>query len=221
MENKKDKGILSLSLTLVCMLCCWYFRVAIPPMLVIAFIVLLIVRYKNRREVLISLFICFFFGIFALGAVFTYIFPVSLEHIIWVTGNRISAKGSNLLFGWIVNIAGALVGPFPTFNRAANDALLVNVSLLFKLQISFALLIGIWRILKSYSHRYYALMVYVSLGVIMLILSGTSLDMRYQITFFPLMLVIIAYAFQKKINKIFYNMYIAASFVMVLIFNSR
>jgi hypothetical protein len=88
--------------------------------------------------------------------------------------------------------------------------------------ISLPLFAGIWHIVKSHNYRYYALMAYIGMGLIMLVLSGVSLDMRYQLTFYPIMLVVIAYAFQEwKIKKLTYYFYALLSGGLIIVYNFR
>jgi hypothetical protein len=221
-EFKKRRKTSSLILCFLCTACCYFFRMAIPVMIIISFLILLMSNSKNRKKILLVLLAIMIIGSMSLNIIFSYIFPFSLAHIIEVAVVRALAKSNNLFFAFSVGIAAALVGPFPNFNRAGILAILYNSGILFKMLISFPLLAGIWYIVKSYNHRYYAMVAYIGMGLIMVVLSGVSLDMRYQLTFYQIMLVVIAYAFQEwKIKKLTYYFYALFSVGLIIVYNFR
>jgi hypothetical protein len=220
-KYKKHKKFLYFLLFLLFTFYCYLFRIAIPVMILLSFIILLLVKARNAKMVLNILFIGFFASIISLNILFTYIFPFSLEHVLAVASYRLSQSGSSSSTAWITQIISGLVGPFPNFNRAVAYGIIHNSGLLLKLIYSFSLWVGIWYVLKTLNYKYYALVAYIIMGMVMLILSGVSLDMRYQITFFPLMLPIIAYAFQQRIKKIFYYGYTVLSVVLIIAYNAR
>jgi hypothetical protein len=224
---KMKRDIYSLLLCLFTILCCIFFRYAIPVMLIISFAILLLVDWKNRKRVLIFLFMLLFAGSLALNIIFTYIFPVSLDFVLEVTQGRMRGTSGSAFFKWATLIISALIGPFPNFNRLNSYAILFNGGLLFKVLFSFPLWIGIWRIIKSFDYRYYPVVAYVGMGLIMVILSGVSLDMRYQITFFPVMLPMIVYGISNEVKrnllktKMLYGSYFFLSVFLIIIYNNR
>jgi hypothetical protein len=138
-----------------------------------------------------------------------------------ITAGRLSRSSGGVLLKWFTLISSALIGPFPNFNQTADFGIIHNGGLLFKVLFSLPLLAGIGYIIKNFKYRSYALLVYCSIGMLMLVLSGVSLDMRYQITFFPLMLPFAAYAVQRKLNSILYYCYIALSLGLIVVYNNR
>jgi hypothetical protein len=221
-KYKKYRRAPSLILCIVSIVCCYFFRMAIPVMIVISFIIFLFSNYENRKKVLFVLFAFLIAGLIFLNIIFLYIFPFSLAHILWVTGNRISHTGMNSSIMWLVLILSAFIGPFPNFNSNGMVEILYNSGILFKMLASFPLLVGTWHIIRSYNYRYYAIIAYIGMGIIMVFLSGVSLDLRYQITFYPLMLPVIAYTFRmQKINNLVYYAYTIFLIPLIVLYNFR
>jgi hypothetical protein len=221
-KYKKSKNIFSLVFAFISIFCCSFFRMAIPLMIIISLMILLMVNKKNSKKILVTVFVIFVIGVICLDIIFAFVFPYSLGHLLAVTFHRASKASNNIWVFWVALVVSSFIGPFSNFSKAVGYALLSNSGLLFKTLISFPLLVGIWHIIKTYNYQYYALIAYVGMGFIMVGLSGASLDMRYQVTFFPFMLSIIAYAFQKqKINNLIYYSYIILSCAIIILYNYR
>jgi hypothetical protein len=92
--------------------------------------------------------------------------------------------------------------------------------------ISFPLLIMTWHTIKTYNYHYYPMLAYVGMGIIVIgFFSTVSLDMRYQITFFPLILPIAACFFQRSTKaislKLLYGSYIVCLTGLIVFYNHR
>jgi hypothetical protein len=206
---KMKKRILSFIYCLFFIFCCSLFRIAISIMMLISFIILLIVNVKNSKKILNILFICLLLGIISLSAFMKFIFSLSLE-------SYLSKPGQNIFYQILI----ALIGPLPNFNRSLNFEIFHNSGLLFKVIISFPFWMGIWYIIRTFNYKYYYLVAYIFMGLLMCIVTGYSY-IRFQVAFFPLMLPIIAYAFQFGLNKICYNIYSVLSIFVIILYNNR
>jgi hypothetical protein len=227
-KYKKQRRISSLVLSFMGIICTYFFRIAIPFMIIISFVILIMANSKWRKNIFIVLFILLIAGTICMKILFSYIFPVSLESLLFrVIANRANGISNNLIISFAVLIATSLIGPFPNFSNAIQDGgerywIVYNSALLFKVIVSFYILVGIWRIIKTYNFRYYSILAYIGMGLLLLVLSGVALDMRYQITFYPIMIPIIAYAFKgRKISNLLYSFYIIVSSGLVILYNIR
>jgi hypothetical protein len=220
---KMKKKLMHLLLAFLCVGVCYLFRSAVSVMMIISFFVLLIANPKNGKRLLNMMFLSCFIAVILLNTIMTYLFGLSFEFILKVTYYRFRHMSGNIFLNWTVMIISAFIGPLSNFNRSVQYGIMHNSGLLYKTFISYPLWVGVWHIVRTYNVKYYAIITYIVMGVIMLILAGVSLDMRYQITFFPLMLPILAYALQKYKgrNKILNYSYIILSVGLIILYNHR
>jgi hypothetical protein len=155
---------------------------------------------------------------------FTLIIPFSfsfMEMLLMQNQAFIQTFGSTAFFRFILFLA-MLFGPFPNFSRTPGSyGIMHNSDLLYKVILSFPLWIGAWKIFKTFNYKYYAMVIYVILGLLAITLYGMSLNFRYQVTSYPLMLPIIAYAFNRKIKKNHYYSYMLFSVAIIMMYNNR
>jgi hypothetical protein len=220
-KYKQHKKFLYFLLCLFFIFCCYLFRLAIPVMILLSFILLLLVKAKNAKKVVIILVVGLVAGLFSLNILMTYFFSNPLGRVLAISNARFSEAGISGAGAWMSQIIAALIGPFPNFNRLKSFSMIHNSGSMLKVVYSFPFWVGIWYVLKTLNYKYYAIIAYAIMGMAMLILSGVALDIRYQITFFPIMLPIIAYACQQGINKISYYGYTILSVVLIIAYNTR
>lgn len=84
------------------------------------------------------------------------------------------------------------------------------------------MIVSLITIIRTYDYRKYPLLVYFLTSAMMLILSFVAFDMRYQITLFPLMMPLIAYAIQNvRLKKGMFFMYCLFVIGLVFFYNAR
>jgi hypothetical protein len=194
-------------------------------MLIISLFVQTISSKKNKKKLIIVLIVNFVIGIVLLDFIIRFIFfpfvPANLKMALTVDGKTYGT----VWFRWAVQILAALFGPFPNFNRALVFGIMHNSGLLFKVMFSFPLVYGLFRILKNFKYEYYPVLVYVVVGIFLCAVWGIALNMRYQVTFFPMMLIVIAYTLQTGTKRLPYEISYGLSCIIltgvIFLYNAR
>jgi hypothetical protein len=193
-----------------------------------SFAVLLVTNNKNKKKILIgivfSLFISFLSLFILFGRLFSYLGVDFVQYL--VSANiRILRTVDNTLLAWLVQIIAGFFGPFPNFNRINDFEIMETGGVFLKVIISLLLWMGVLMIVKRFNYKYYPIVVYVVVNLLVVLLYGKTLDMRYQLVCLPLMLPVIAYAFQdagKKIARgLVYYAYILFAVGIILAYNHR
>jgi hypothetical protein len=219
-KYKFKREFASLMLCLFFIFPCILFRLVIPVMMLITFFIQLFSSEKNKKIVIIFLVICFVFGVIFLDLIIMSLFSKFLSSNLKFALD--SKFYGSVWFRWLVQVVSVLFGPFPNFNRSLVFGIMYNSGLFFKVMFSFYLLLGICNLVKNLEYDYYPVVIYVLMGMFFCSVWGVALNMRFQITFFPLMLLIMAYAIQEcKLNKIMYYIYAIFSSGLIIAYNIR
>lgn len=124
-------------------------------------------------------------------------------------------------------IVSGLIGPLPSFEyTAGNDsALLQTVANYIKVMLSFFFLIGTVEIIRGKESIYYPILVFISLNVVMLVVTAATFDHRFLFPFIPIYFIIVAEGFDKVKNNEKYlrksPLYFLMTFVLILSYNLR
>ncbi len=204
--------------------CTLFFRIAIFAMLIISVAIALIARESNKKGLLRWIFIGVLGGSLLLSFVVGILYGKDIEAVLAVTESR--AKSSIKSIGgtltWIVSGLSVIFGPYANFVKMIQYAIVHSSGLLLKGVMGYPMLVGLWIAIRQYSWRYYTLLTYFLLHAIMVVVCGVSLDLRYQITLFPLTLPFILKSWQeRKNNRFFFLVYFVVLFGLTWFYNKR
>jgi hypothetical protein len=196
-------------------------------MIAISLFIQLASNKKNKKRIMVNLVICFIFGVIFLDFIITFLFsqflPLGAINLKMALNSKLnSIYYGSILFRWAVQIATVLFGAFPSFSREVTFSIMYNSGLLFKGMLSFYLVLGIIKIIKNFRYEYYSIVIYVVMGIFFCTVWGVALNMRFQITFFPFMLPIMAYSLQKfRVNRIAYYTHTILLSGLIIAYNAR
>lgn len=201
-----------------------FFRTAIFAMLIIVIgVSVMFDKHSERKRNLFILISSAIIGSLALDIILSVLYGKGMESILATTDYRGQEMNSTMggAGQWIINSLSAFCGPFPNFSRAGQYTIVHSSGLVMKLLLNSFMIVGLITIIKNYNNKRYDLLIYFTMNFAMLVLAGVALDMRYQITLFPLMIPIIALTIQNYDNwKLFcvYNIFII---IVVFFYNNR
>lgn len=199
---------------------CFFFRPPVAGMLLITSITAAIITERNKNCVLRWGVILVVLALPFFDIVIQKAFGLSLGHLLSVTNYRFRNIGSAQT-GWAINFIGALIGPFPNFTRSDIYGIYYSGVLLLKSFLGSFFYIGFYRAWKQKNVAYIPLMLYWLLNGSMYVLSGISLDYRYQITVFPAWLCFTAFGMDwyrmNKGRKVYYFILLYSLLVLLVI----
>ena len=213
----------SLALAVMYAACCIFFRIAVCAITCVALCTALASRRSNRRTMLVLMAAGAAGGVLVLGFIMPYVFGVPLETILSITEARTAKSNDTLGNGitWVISSLATVCGPFANFSRMAEYSMVHGAGCLLKGVTGFPLLWGVWRSLREMQWRYYSLAVYFFIHVLMLILAGVSLDMRYQLTLFPLTMPFTALALGRRRLPRAFAVYCLGLLLLTILYNGR
>lgn len=217
-RNKLYYLFIALSFAILCV----FFRTAISSMLVVVAVYTVLISSKHRKILLYLTFGGFGIGIYLLSNVIEIISDKSLDAVI----NTADYRAGNMVIGgvdmsWPLQALATLVGPFPNFSRGTSYALVHSADLILKMVVSCGFLLMIWKIVKNYIVNFYPMLLFYLMHLIMVVLSGVAMDIRYQITAFPVVLVFVACSLKEKISKTFLTCYCCCILGLIYLYNIR
>ena len=150
---------------------------------------------------------------------FQSIFGISLEDVLTVSENRI---GEDNKAGWYIQFLSAFCGPFPNYSRAVQYGIISSFALQLKCLLNFFALYAIYTILRRGDYRYYWIVLFFIMGMVMVSVAAVSLDMRYHVTFFPALILLTGYGLEKiESNKLLFALYSIFLVAIIFVYNSR
>lgn len=220
----KTRRICHLTLAGVFIVGCLFFRVATFAMLIVSVLVSLISKESNKKLVLNLIIIGCLIGVMGLSVVLRYLYGREIDAVLATTGSRtesgVDAIGSVGM--WAIQGLSLIFGPYANFAKMSEYAIVHSSGVLLKGVMGFPIIAGILYCIRHLQWRYYAIMAYLILHSIMIVLAGVALDMRYQITAYPLTLPFVAQYVQRNgNNKIYYIGYIGVLFLLMWFYNKR
>ncbi len=198
------------------------FRKAIFAILLIVLFLFLIAENCNKKKLLYMILLGSVVGVLLLNVILIAIFDKPLEQILATSGARSESVSMNETLKWTTQVIAVLFGPFPSMNRTIQYGLIHSSGLLLKMFLNFFMIASLIDIIRTYDYMKYPLLVYFLTSAMMFILSFVALDMRYQITLFPLMIPLIAYAIQNiRLRSGLFFMYSLFVIGLVFFYNNR
>lgn len=210
-------------LTLIFCFLSIFFRVATFGMILISFFICLISKDNNGKGLMRLMILGAILGIIFLSVLLKVLFGRGLEFFIYIASYRTGQVGQSVgsIGQWIIGFLAVFLGPFPNFSRAAELAIIHSPGVLMKGVVGFPILLGIIYYSKKYITKFYPLLVYFIMNILMTVLVGVSLDMRYQLPFFPIGLVYCAKYLQDKKLKLYFVYYLFLLFILIWFYNRR
>lgn len=171
---------------------CLLFRFAICYALVLSLLAIIFINEKNKRTAIKIAFLGILFSGFILSFLLPVITGITYEHILTVADSRIAKTNSDsLLVKTIFPSFSMLLGPFPNMDRTDGKGFMYGFSLLLKDFVSLYFISAISGIIRNYSYRFYPILFFVFCNLMMVLVSGVTLDIRYHITYIPFFFLLV------------------------------
>lgn len=201
---------------------CILFRFAICYALVLSLLTIIFTNENNKRAVLKVAF----FGILFSGFILSFILPaltgVTYEHILNVADSRFAkTKSSGFLVSTIFPSISMLIGPYPNMDRADSKGFMYGFSLLLKDFITPFFISAVYGIICNYSYRFYPVLVFIVCNLMMLLVSGVTLDIRYHITYMPFFFLLVMAPYNFIFRGYKYYVIMLATVVIIAFYSTR
>lgn len=223
-KYKENRRINFLLLAIFFTASTYLFRYAICLMLILVFLLLLYCNEKNKKSaILVSLIFCIILLV-TLNIIISTLTrgTVTMDHVYQVAESRMSRSGGLDIVGWLIHGLAAFFGPFPSITRTGQYGIYHSSGLLLKCLLNYFVFLGIYHVVRKYNYYFYPIILYFLMGLIMLLGSGTSFDIRYHITFFPALILLVAYELQNgKLHKFLFSLYSIISIIVISLYNLR
>ena len=203
--------------------CCLFFRIAICAMVVLSFAVSLISKESNKKTLLVIIVTGIIAGFFILNMILQLLYGIDMERLGGVTAYRMSDMDDALggTMAWLVHGLALIFGPFANFSHLSEYAIIHSSGVLLKGVLGYPMLCGIWQCIRQLQWRSYALLIYFLLHITMLIIVCRGLDMRYQITLFPMTIPFIAQGLQGNKHPKWFALYGCVLVGILWFYNQR
>lgn len=216
---KVRTSIVNLLYALLFIIFAFFFRTAIGLMLILSLLVCWVITQNNKKKIMF------------LGILSVLLMNVLLPFVIGLMGAdsdsvmatadaRMSAKESSAGVSMVLPFVASLFGPFPNMNRTDSYGFIHSYGLFLKCGLSFFFLYGVWHKLKEIDIRWIPIIVFIFCNILMLIIAGTTLDMRYHITYIPFFFLLALNTMQFCKYK-YYSFYLIFVLLLILIYNTR
>lgn len=219
--NHKWKGKrISLLYAFLFALLAFLFRTAIGCLLLIAIIVNGVVNRHNAKKLLIIGFIgCLMLNL--LLPMFIGLMGGNYESITGTTSYRMTQKDGGSEVGQLLPIVSSFFGPFPNLDRTDAYNFMAAYSHFLKVSTSLFFLLGAARIIFRLDIRWFALLLYILGNILMLMIAGVGLDLRFHITYIPFFLLLAFDSFHIKRSKWLYPAYYWGIILVIYVYASR
>lgn len=217
-KYKNDKRFSSLLAAVVFIASTYLFRFAVCLMLCMVFITSLYVNEHNRKSVWIVLLVACAIGVSFLDVIMYNFSNLEMARVYEAAHNRNEGFGVGDT-AWAIQGVAAVFGPFPNFNRTVG--IYHSSGLLLKCILNLFACTGIVYVIKRFDYRYYPVALYLIMGIFMLFVTA-ALDMRFHVTFFPALILLVAYTLDTvKIRNVILWGYCACICVVITLYNLR
>lgn len=201
-----------------------FFRTAVTFIIVVSFILGVYVKERNKKLYTFILLGTAFLGPIMINIIAEKVLGKSMDEIYNIAESRYNSAGNNSYGKKMGDIAASIVGPFPNYTYF-KDTLFFSYSSLLKMLLNLPVWATIFWVIKNMKIEFYSVASCVVLGVVMLALTGTGLDLRYHIPFFvPFLLVFAVFlnfdiVFPKKqVAKV---LYMLMCLFLIYLYNQR
>lgn len=216
-NDKKFKYFL---LSLIFVFMTIYFRMSITASIAAVFMVGIVTNSNNRKYIVLGFVLSLLALPLILDIILQNVLGTSLESILAVAQYRNEdTSGADSGSKQIGNILASIIGPFPTFVDAS-DNMFYSYSSMVKMIFNLPVLWALFKVLSDFNYKYYFASFLYSIGIIFTIISGTGLDMRYQIPFFIAFLILLfVYLNTSRIKPIIFAGYILGCSTVTFVYN--
>ncbi len=178
---------------------CLFFRSAVFYMLIVMFIIILTMTHKNKKLYFIIIILALTTFQVAIPFIIEKVIGVSLDIIIKTATWRIekTSAGQASYAGYLPFLA-AVLGPFPVFDRSAIYSIEFSQAVFVKDVLGLSFFLGIYDKIKRLDIVYLPLLIYILFNIVMMIMAGVTLDLRYHMTYLPFFFLIAVPYLKKK-----------------------
>lgn len=200
----------------------YFFRYAVSLMLIITFFFALVVNEENKKKILVIMAILGVVGIVSLNVIIMSFSGISMKLVTDVAADRMGRSGGTGFVGWLVHCSAAFIGPFPNFSRTGQYNIYFASGLINKVILSVFVNAAMFQVVRNLRWKFYPIFAYLFMGYVMLLASGTSLDIRYHITFFPAYSILLGFGLSYvQLNKMKLYGLCSLGLLIALFYNFR
>lgn len=197
---------------------CLFFRTAVFFIFLFTILVAYRINKTNVRFYMILFIIVAISISVVLPMIMTALLDVSLEDMQKIN----EARMSNIVeknFKTTLSLLAAILGPFPNYDRCAGYAFTYSTMLLFKNILSPFIVFPVFNAVKLKDYKYIPMIIFIILIMLMDVVAGVSLDMRFHMPYIPFFFVLTLPFFRKRWP--FLIGYTAMLIVMVYFYSTR
>lgn len=166
-----------------------FFRLSITLILILIFVVGLVSTNSNKKKIAWGFLLSIVISPILLDLILKFFLGMSLEFIIDVANARYDQTDTNSSAKKIGDMVAAFVGPFPNFSSTI-DSIFYSYSSLLKMLLNLPVLAAVYLVFWRCMYNYYFITFLYVIGIMMTFISGTGLDLRYHIPFFPAYIIL-------------------------------
>lgn len=218
---KKYKLLSYLLLSFICLAGTFLFRIATFAMVLLAMLTILISGNSNKKLIGNLLIYGVFFGMFLLGWIVDILYGADIEKIMTIANDNPTSDIGNGNQRFILQILANFFGPFSNFSNSNAHAIIYSSGVLMKGILGFPMIYCIYKSIKSLDWKYYGLILYFAMNVTMIVIVERSLDMRYQVTAFPMIIPLIANGLEVSKMSKYFGLYIVLLISLTFLYNQR
>lgn len=217
---KLRKGNGNLILCLGFIISTLFFRTVICLMLLICLALCIVINDSNKKKMLRIMVIAGICSPIFANIILEAFADVSLEHVMRIAQARNTSIGSGSK-GLLVQVCAAFLGPFPNFFKLGKYALLFSGGILLKSILNLFYFIGVWKVIQNLDYKFFPPALYSVFGIILVMLSGVALDMRFAITFLPAMILIVLHGIRGLRMSRYFYLYLTVLVIITAFYNVR
>ena len=196
-----------------------FFRLSITLILLLIFVIGLVSSESNKRMIAYGFIIAVIASPIIIDFILTRFLGLSLETVLQVANARYGQTDADSATKKIGDMIAAFVGPFPNYS-SPNDSIFYSYSSLMKMMLNLPVLMAVIHIFRNKVFDYYYLACFFVIGIMMTVVSGTGLDLRYHIPFFVSFIILLYYFMNNmEMSKKIGLPYLACCIVLVVAYN--
>ena len=205
-----------------------FFRIPYPFIIIFSFAVLFYLSSSGKYKLINKL------AVFILTPILFLIvlFFIKDELIRILLVNRFDTVAYRIgrvpnILDYLILLISGVIGPIPqlTYGMQNENYLLQSVSNFIKIIFSFFFIIGYYKIFKKKLRKFYPIIIFITVNILMFTIAGATLDHRLHFPFIPLYFVVMGYGYYSLRNSNFipvkYMPYIFFVVILILVYNLR
>ena len=174
-----------------------FFRTAVFFILLFTIFVAYRINKSNVRLYLVIFLVVAIFISVVLPMVMTALLDVSLEDMQKINESRMSNVVEKN-FKTTLSLLAAILGPFPNYDRCAGYAFTYSTMLLLKNMLSPFIIFPVHNAVKLKDYKYIPIIIFITLIMLMDVVAGVSLDIRFHMPYIPFFFVLTLPFFRKR-----------------------